>query len=81
MHVGHNSTDGGLTGKESCEQLRETIEISIEKFKPQSCSLQNNSCEKPFGRDQHNTEINIFNDALENISLEMDGSFLVKSCV
>ena len=34
MHVGHNSIDGGLTGKEFCEQFRETIEKSIKQFKP-----------------------------------------------
>ena len=36
MHGEQHSIDAELTGKESCDQLRETIEKSNQKFRPHS---------------------------------------------
>ena len=46
--------------KKFCEQLRETIEISLQKFKPHRIEVCRIIEKRFFGRDQNNTETNIF---------------------
>ena len=55
--MGHDASDGGLTGKETCEQFRETIEKSVKKFKPHrvaACKITPVKNGFFFGRDQNN---------------------------
>ena len=77
VHVGHNSIDKGVSGQEAATQLKETVDKCMQKFKPHRVAISKIGPVKDgcYGRKTNNEEISIFNDHLEMISLELDGSY------
>ena len=77
VHVGHNSIDKGVSGQEAATQLKETVDKSMQKFKPHRVAICKigpieDGC---YGKKTNNEEISKFNDNLEKINLELDGSY------
>ena len=75
--VGHNSIDKGVSGQEAATQLKETVDKCMQNFKPRRVAICKIGPAKDccYGRKTNNEEISKFNDHLEMISLELDGSY------
>ena len=77
VHVGHNSIDKGVSGQEVATQLKETVDKYMQKFEPHRVAMWKIGPVKDvcYRRKTNNVEISKFNDYLEMISLEPDGSY------
>ena len=77
VNVGHNSIDKGVSAQEATTQLKETVDKFMPKFKPHGVAICKIGPVKDgcYGRKTNNYELSKFNDHLEMISLELDGSY------
>ena len=73
----NKSIDKVVSGGEAATQLKETVDNYLLKIKPYRVAISKIGPVKDgcYGRETNNKEISIFNDHLELINLELDGSY------
>ena len=78
VHVVHNSIDKSVSGQEAATQPKEAVDKCMLKSKPHLVAICKISPLKDFcyGRKTNNEDVSKFNDHLEMISPELDGSCL-----